>query len=83
LYVKLGGLAMIVNAFDFHLALQPPSPCEMAAAWRPYVETCIETFGANRWMFESNFPVDKGACSYPVLFNAFKRLTRGPRQTIS
>ena len=38
---------------------------------------CIENFGANRCMFESNFPVDKGACSYPVLFNAFKRLASG------
>src|ERR1700752_5271051 len=73
-YVKLGGLAMIVNGFDFHLASLPPSSGEMANAWRPYVETCIENFGADRCMFESNFPVDKGACSYPVLFNAFKRL---------
>jgi predicted TIM-barrel fold metal-dependent hydrolase len=76
-YVKLGGLAMIVNAFDFHLAPLPPSSGEMATAWRPYVEACIENFGANRCMFESNFPVDKGACSYPVLFNAFKRLAHG------
>jgi predicted TIM-barrel fold metal-dependent hydrolase len=76
-YVKLGGLAMIVNAFDFHLAPLPPSSGEMANAWRPYVEACIEAFGANRCMFESNFPVDKGACSYPVLFNAFKRLASG------
>jgi len=76
-YVKLGGLAMIVNAFDFHLAPLPPSSGEMANAWRPYVEACIENFGANRCMFESNFPVDKGACSYPVLFNAFKRLAHG------
>ena len=76
-YVKLGGLAMIVNAFDFHLQPLPPSSGEMANAWRPYVETCIEAFGANRCMFESNFPVDKGACSYPVLFNAFKRLASG------
>jgi predicted TIM-barrel fold metal-dependent hydrolase len=74
-HVKLGGLAMIVNAFDFHLGPLPPSSGELANAWRPYVETCIEAFGANRCMFESNFPVDKGACSYPVLFNAFKRLT--------
>ena len=44
-----------------------------------YVETCIEVFGANRCMFESHFPVDKGACSYPVLFNAFKRLASEPR----
>ena len=73
-YVKLGGLAMIVNAFDFHAESLPPSSGEMARAWRPYVEACIEGFGASRCMFESNFPVDKGACSYPVLFNAFKRL---------
>jgi L-fuconolactonase len=73
-YVKLGGLAMIVNAFDFHLAPSPPSSRELADAWRPYVETCVEAFGTKRCMFESNFPVDKAACSYPVLWNAFKRL---------
>jgi predicted TIM-barrel fold metal-dependent hydrolase len=76
-YVKLGGLAMIVNAFDFHLAPLPPSSGEMANAWQPYVDVCVENFGANRCMFESNFPVDKGASSYPVLFNAFKRLAGG------
>jgi L-fuconolactonase len=76
-YVKLGGLAMIVNGFDFHLAPLPPSSGEMANAWWPYVDACIETFGANRCMFESNFPVDKGACSYRSLFNAFKRLASG------
>jgi L-fuconolactonase len=76
-HVKLGGLAMIVNAFDFHVQPLPPSSGELATAWRPYVETCIEAFGADRCMFESNFPVDKGACSYPVLFNAFKRLASG------
>jgi predicted TIM-barrel fold metal-dependent hydrolase len=26
-------------------------------------------------MFESNFPPDKGQCSYQVIFNAFKRLS--------
>ena len=28
-------------------------------------------------MFESNFPVDLGSCSYDVLWNAFKRLAQG------
>jgi predicted TIM-barrel fold metal-dependent hydrolase len=28
-----------------------------------------------RAMFESNFPPDKGQCSYQVIFNAFKRLS--------
>jgi predicted TIM-barrel fold metal-dependent hydrolase len=75
--VKLGGLAMQVGGFDFHLRPRPPGSAEMAEAWRPYVETCIEAFGARRCMFESNFPVDKGMCSYPVLWNAFKRLASG------
>ena len=46
----------------------------LAAAWRPYIETCIEAFGPDRCMFESNFPPDKGQCSYQVIFNAFKRI---------
>jgi len=61
----------------FSLGAASASSGEMAKAWQPYVDTCIENFGANRCMFESNFPVDKGACSYPVLFNAFKRLANG------
>ena len=28
-------------------------------------------------MFESNFPVDKVSCSYPVMWNAFKKLAAG------
>ena len=48
----------------------------MANAWRPYVETCIELFGVNRCMMESNFPVDKQTCGYGVLWNALKRITK-------
>ena len=77
LHIKLGGLAMNVNGFGFHHAVLPPSSGEMAAAWRPYVETAVAAFGADRCMFESNFPVDKGMCSYPVLWNAFKRIAAG------
>ena len=72
--VKLGGLAMCLLGYDFHLRERPPSSEELAAAWRPYIETCIEAFGPNRCMFESNFPPDKGQCSYQVIFNAFKRV---------
>jgi predicted TIM-barrel fold metal-dependent hydrolase len=49
----------------------------MAGAWRPYFEHVVETFGPDRCMFESNFPVDKGMCAYPVLWNAFKRIAAG------
>src|ERR1700729_4105599 len=72
--VKLGGLGMRLLGYDFHERPQPPSSEEAAAAWRPYIETCIEAFGPARAMFESNFPPDKGQCSYQVIFNAFKRL---------
>ena len=75
--VKLGGLAMEVGGFSFHEAALPPDSTTLAASWRPYIETCIEAFGVDRCMFESNFPVDKGMCSYAVLWNAFKRLAQG------
>src|SRR5215470_12900562 len=72
--VKLGGLAMRLPGFGFDERPKPPTSEEAAAAWRPYIETCIEAFGPDRCMFESNFPPDKGQCSYQVIFNAFKRL---------
>ncbi|HEV2334863.1 MAG TPA: amidohydrolase family protein [Stellaceae bacterium] len=75
--VKLGGMVNRGAAFDFHNAPAAPSSETLARLWRPYVETCIELFGAKRCMFESNFPVDKMAMSYAVLWNAFKRITSG------
>jgi L-fuconolactonase len=76
-HVKLGGLGMRLFGFDFHTGVMPPSSEELAAAWRPYVETCIEAFGPERAMFESNFPVDKGSGSYQAFWNAFKRIAAG------
>jgi L-fuconolactonase len=55
----------------------PPSSETVAAAWKPFAETCIELFGAGRCMFESNFPVQKRFCSYQVVWNAFKRVVSG------
>ena len=75
--VKLGGLAMCLLGYDFHLRPGPPSSEELATTWKPYIETCIEAFGPKRAMFESNFPPDKGQCSYQVIFNAFKRIAAG------
>jgi predicted TIM-barrel fold metal-dependent hydrolase len=75
--VKLGGLAMPVNGYDYDKDALPPSSAKMAQDWTPWIETCIAQFGPQRCMFESNFPVDKGMCSYPVLWNAFKRLASG------
>ncbi len=76
-FVKLGGLAMKISGFTFHENEMPPSSRDLETAWRPYIETSIEAFGPRRGMFESNFPVDKGMCSYPILWNAFKRIAAG------
>ena len=75
--VKLGGINMEVNGFGWHERPKPPSSQELMEATRPYYEFTIEKFGADRCMFESNFPVDAVSCSYTVLWNSFKRLTAG------
>jgi predicted TIM-barrel fold metal-dependent hydrolase len=75
--VKLGGMAMRINGFDFHEKADPPTSEALAAAWKPYVETCVEAFGASRGMFESNFPVDKGSYGYAPYWNGCKILSRG------
>jgi predicted TIM-barrel fold metal-dependent hydrolase len=76
-YVKLGGLTMPICGFGWHERPQPPSSLELAQALGPYYLHCIEAFGPDRCMFESNFPVDKASCSYTVLWNCFKRLSQG------
>ncbi|MBP6899950.1 MAG: amidohydrolase family protein [Burkholderiaceae bacterium] len=72
--VKLGGLGTAVFGYDFAAQPRPPSSQQLAQAWRPLIEPVIETFGAERCLFESNFPVDRGAAGYGVVWNAFKRL---------
>ncbi len=74
-HVKLGGLVMPVNGFGWHKQATPPSSEALCRALEPYFMHCIEQFGPDRCMFESNFPVDKVSCSYNVLWNAFKRMT--------
>ncbi|HEV2337180.1 MAG TPA: amidohydrolase family protein [Stellaceae bacterium] len=73
--VKLGGVGMTSFGFDFHERDLPPSSEDLAAAWRQYIEPCIEAFGPERCMFESNFPPDKQSGGYSELWNAFKRIT--------
>jgi L-fuconolactonase len=74
--VKLGGLTMTMCGFDWHKQEHPPTSETLAKANAPYYLYCIEQFGPNRCMFESNFPVDKISCSYTVLWNSFKRMTQ-------
>ena len=75
--VKLGGLAMPFCGMPQEGPANGCGSAALAEMWRPYIETCIECFGPARAMFESNYPVDRWGGSYPVLWNAFKRITAG------
>lgn len=72
-FIKLGALPIRMPDYTGDRTL-PPGSEEVAEAWRPWMETCIEAFGSSRSMFESNFPVQKRWCSYQVCWNAFKRI---------
>ncbi len=73
-YVKLGGLGMVLNGYQFENRQFPPSSDELANEWKPFFETTIDAFGPERCMFESNFPVDKVTSSYAVYWNTFKKI---------
>jgi len=74
---KIGGINMAVNGFEWHKRATPPTSDELVAATGDYYLHTIDTFGPERCMFESNFPVDKLSVSYPVLWNAFKKIAKG------
>jgi L-fuconolactonase len=74
--VKIGGMGVPRCGFGWHLRETPPNSEELASAFSPYVLECIELFGAERCMFESNFPADKCAYSYTAIWNAYKRMAR-------
>lgn len=73
--IKMGGLLMCLGNFDFTTAQRPATSQQLFELWRPYIEGCIELFGANRCMGSSNFPVEKAGIPYGTIWNAFKRLT--------
>ncbi|MBS7811688.1 amidohydrolase family protein [Roseococcus sp. XZZS9] len=75
--VKLGGLGMRLPGFGLEQQPKAPSSETLAQHWKPYMERCIELFGTDRCMFESNFPVDKGGYGYAEGWNAFKRIAAG------
>ncbi|MEB3415060.1 amidohydrolase family protein [Alteriqipengyuania sp. WL0013] len=79
--VKLGGLAMAFCQLPDRGPAAGLGSEELAALWKPYIEHCIEAFGQDRAMFESNYPVDRWGASYPVLWNAFKRLAAGASES--
>ena len=66
--VKISGLAM----FDHQWSIE---------SFRPYVLEIIDTFGCERAMFASNFPVDRLFATYEGLWNAYASIVRDLRDT--
>ena len=75
--LKLGGVGQTRFAYGWDERETPVGSEELAETLGPLMNHCIEQFGPERCMFESNYPVDKISYSYNVLFNAFKRLSKG------
>jgi L-fuconolactonase len=73
-FVKIGGIGMATSGLALHRRAEPPTSVELAAVWGDDIRHCIDAFGPDRCMFESNFPVDRKSFSYTVLWNTFKRI---------
>jgi predicted TIM-barrel fold metal-dependent hydrolase len=72
--IKLGGMGMPMLGLGLNERPEAVTSLQMAKAYAPFVEVCVEAFGAERCMFESNFPVDRASGGYRTLWNAFKRI---------
>jgi len=72
--IKLSGLGMRLGGFEVERKPQAPNSQDLAQAWSPWLDICINAFGASRCMYGSNFPVDKGSYSYGIGINALKRV---------
>jgi predicted TIM-barrel fold metal-dependent hydrolase len=75
--MKLGGVGQARYGYHWDERETPIGSGELAGTLGPLMDHCIQQFGPDRCMFESNFPVDKISYSYNVVYNAFKRLSQG------
>ncbi len=62
MHCKLSGLAMPLHSME-------------ASAFAPWIEHCLDSFGVDRCMFASNFPVDAMHGTFDQLYGAFDRVT--------
>ena len=79
--VKLGGIGLPLYGKDWHEREVGATANEIAASYGDDIRFCIETFGVDRCMFESDFPVDKPSYSYASVWNAFKLMVVGASES--
>ncbi|MFJ3800055.1 amidohydrolase family protein [Streptomyces sp. NPDC090088] len=73
---KIRGLELPFWGFSFEDRTDTIGSLELATAWAPYVETAIETFGADCCMMASDYPPDSNSSGFVPLWNAFKSIVR-------
>jgi predicted TIM-barrel fold metal-dependent hydrolase len=76
-FLKLGGIGMPMMGHRWDKRETPATSDELAAIWGGPIRWAVEAFGADRCLFESNYPVDGRGAGYVVLWNAFKKITAG------
>lgn len=70
-HLKLSGLLMCNLGFAYHEKGAAPSVRKVVDDIGSHIRYGIETFGVDRCMFASNFPMDKVSVSYETLYDAF------------
>ncbi len=74
--VKISGIGMdTLFGTDWSSRARPPGSDEVLERWSEDIRWCIDTFGPERCMFASNFPVDRRGIGYTVLWNAFQKVS--------
>ena len=74
---KISGLTMPILGWDYHKRESLPGKDEVRVALSPFVEHAIESFGVDRCMFASNFPMDKVSLPFETLYDAFEEIVSG------
>lgn len=74
-HCKLSGLLMPVIGFGYEHATVKPTASELVDRLSPLLTHCIESFGPERCMVASNFPVDRVSCSYGAWMEAMVQIT--------
>jgi predicted TIM-barrel fold metal-dependent hydrolase len=73
--LKLGGVGMdMLYGMGWASLPKPVGSDEVARWWGDDIRWCIETFGPSRCMFESNYPADRQALGYTIIWNAFQKI---------
>jgi predicted TIM-barrel fold metal-dependent hydrolase len=74
---ELENLAGAPNVIIKISGLGMKDPTWTVDSFRPWVMTCIETFGIERSFFATNWPVDRMYSSYPDVVNAYAEIIKG------